>query len=217
MTPQRRYRTEILPLVEAERLDLADFLQTLDDHEWTVASLCSGWTVHDVAAHLTLSTRQTTLATLARVARARGDIDAVFSGWARERAAVYGPSELIAQLRATAGSPHRLAISSPFDPLLDVLVHGQDIARPLGRERPVPLERAIPALEHAWTSPFYGAPKRYSGLRFVATDANWSTGDGPCEVHAPVSDLLLLATGRAAGLSEVTGPGAAEAIARLSA
>lgn len=217
MTPQRRYRTEILPLVEAERLDLADFLETLDEHEWTAPSLCSGWTVRDVAAHLTLSTRQTTIGTLARVARARGDIDAVFADWARERSAACGPAEVIAQLRATAGSTHRLTISSPFDPLVDILVHGQDIARPLGRERPVLPERAIPALGHAWTSSFYGAPKRFAGLRFVATDGDWSTGDGPLEVHAPLSDLLLLATGRTAGLTGVTGPGATEAATRLPA
>ncbi|WP_298799869.1 maleylpyruvate isomerase family mycothiol-dependent enzyme [Pseudonocardia sp. 73-21] len=216
MKPQRIYRTEILPLVEAERLDLADFLESLDDHEWAEPSLCPGWTVHDVAAHLTLSTRQSSLVTLARVLRARGDIDAVFAAWARARSAAYDPAEVTAQLRATAGSTHRMVISSPFDPLLDILVHGQDIARPLGRERPVLAERAIPALGHAWTSSFYGAPERFAGLRFVATDADWSTGDGPLEVRAPVGDLLLLATGRTAGLEGVSGPGATEAAERIA-
>lgn len=100
--------------------------------------------------------------------------------------------------------------------LLDILVHGQDIARPLGRERPLASERAIPALRHAWSSSFYGAPKRFAGMRFVATATDWSTGDGPLEVRAPVGDLLLLATGRAAGLTEVSGPGADEAAGRMA-
>jgi uncharacterized protein (TIGR03083 family) len=217
MSARRRYRTEVLPLVEAERLDLADFLEGLDDHEWTVPSLCAGWTVHDVAAHLTLSTRQTSLGTFVRALRARGDINAAFAGWARERAAAFGPAEVIAQLRETAGSTHRMTISSPFDPLLDILVHGQDIARPLGRDRGVRADRALPALDHAWTSPFYGAGQRFDGLRFVATDLEWSTGTGPREVRAPASDLLLLATGRAAGLAGTTGPGAGAAQERMAA
>ncbi|MGY2114241.1 hypothetical protein ACW9HR_10020 [Nocardia gipuzkoensis] len=44
-------------------------------------------------------------------------------------------------------------------------------------------------------------------MRVVATDAEWSAGSGPEEIHGPLSDLLLLATGRAAGLAGVTGTG----------
>ncbi len=48
--------------------------------------------------------------------------------------------------------------------------------------------------------------KRLRGVRVVATDAEWSAGSGPEEIHGPLSDLLLLATtGRAAGLAGVTG------------
>ena len=50
---------DILGWVRDERLSLADFLDGLDEHEWRMDSLCQGWTVHDVAAHLTLSTRTT--------------------------------------------------------------------------------------------------------------------------------------------------------------
>ena len=129
----------------------------------------------------------------------------------------FGPAELVAQLRATAGSARRPLGTQPPDPLVDVLVHGQDITRPLGRRRDMPSDRVGPALDHVWTSSFYGARKRFAGLRLVATDLDWSAGDGDREVRGPVGELLLLATGRAAGLDGVGGPGRDEAATRLGA
>lgn len=124
--------------------------------------------------------------------------------------------ELVAQLRATAGLDHRLPLSGPLDPLVDILVHGQDIARPLGRQREMAVDRVAPALDHAWSSMFYGRPdKRFRGLRFIATDAGWSAGEGTREVRGPASDLLLLVTGRAAGLAGLTGVGVEEAAGRM--
>lgn len=201
-------RSGILAWVKAERLSLADFLDDLDDHEWQRDSLCAGWTVHDVAAHMTLSTRSTFLGTIKGAIRARGNWNRMEAGLARDRAAVFGPAELIAQLRETAGSAHRAPLSSRWDPLVDALVHGQDVARPLGREREMPAEQTVAALEHVLASPFYGARKRLAGTRLVATDREWAAGNGQDEIRGPTGELLLLATGRAAGLAGVCGPGA---------
>ena len=212
-TSIRRTHVAMAPDVEAERLDLADLLDTLDDREWRAASLCAGWTVRDVVAHLTLADREFA-ATALRLIRARGDFDRVTADMARERALRYSPTELVAQLRETAGQPRRFPMSSPLDPLTDILVHGQDIARPLGRERPMQIERVLPVLQHVWKSFFLGTRKRF-GLRFIASDADWSAGEGPREVRGPASDLLLLATGRRAGLSGLTGDGRVEVAARL--
>ncbi|WP_433323223.1 maleylpyruvate isomerase family mycothiol-dependent enzyme [Spirillospora sp. CA-294931] len=189
---------QILSWTEAERLDLADFLDTLDEHEWGVDSLCAGWTVHDVLAHLTLSTRTGLPAFVKGVIRARGSLDRMEADAARRRAAEYTPAELIAQFRATAASPRRSPGSKPADPLVDVLVHGQDIARPLGRVREMPAERAAVALERVWTSGFYGARKRLPGTRLIATDTDWTAGEGAKEVRGPAGELLLLSTGRPA-------------------
>lgn len=201
-------RDEILAWVKAERLSLADFLDDLGDHEWQAASLCPGWTMHDVAAHLTLSTRSTLLGTIKGAIRARGDFNRMVADEARERAARFAPAELVAQFRETAGSARRSPGSGPLDPLADALVHGQDIARPLGRVRAMPAEPTIAALDHILASPFYGARKRFRGTRLTATDLDWSAGEGPDEARGPAADLLLLATGRAAGLAGLSGPGA---------
>lgn len=197
----------ILAWTKAERLGLADLFAELDDHEWEAASLCPGWTVRDVAAHLTTSTRTTLRDTIKGAIRARGDFDRMVADQARELAVAHEPAELIALLRETAGSARRAPGAGPLDPLVDALVHGQDVARPLGRVREMPVEPTVAALDHVRRSIFYGARKRFRGTRLVATDVEWSAGDGPDEVRGPVGDLLLLATGRAAGLATLLGPG----------
>jgi uncharacterized protein (TIGR03083 family) len=209
-------RDAILRAVEAERRDLADLLDRLAPADWDAESLCANWTVRDVVAHLTLVTRLSKPAAVLGVLRARGDIHKMIGDAARRRAAEFTPAELVAQLRATAGSARRPLGAQPPDPLVDILVHGQDIARPLGRHRAMPPERVQPALEHVWSSSFYGARKRFAGLRFVATDVDWSAGEG-AEVRGPSGELLLLLTGRPAGLDGLDGPGAAEAADRLKA
>ncbi|WP_331770637.1 maleylpyruvate isomerase family mycothiol-dependent enzyme (plasmid) [Embleya sp. NBC_00888] len=208
-------RDEILAWVRDERLGLADFLDTLDADDWRVTSLCSDWTMHELAAHLTTSTRTTLRSMIKGAIRARGDFDRMNADEARELAARFTPAELIAQVRETAGSARRAPLAAPLDPLVDVLVHGQDAARPLGRVREMPTERALAALGHVLSSPFYGARKRCRGTRLVATDAEWSAGTGPDEVRGPTADLLLLATGRPAGLTAVSGPGRARIASAL--
>ncbi|MFB6725279.1 maleylpyruvate isomerase family mycothiol-dependent enzyme [Kribbella sp. NPDC056345] len=191
------------PRIEAERLDLADFLDTLTDADWRVPSLCPAWTVHDVVAHLTLSTRTTLSDVLRGAIRARGNWERMEADAAVERAARFTPAELIAQFRETAASTKRSPGSKPLDTLTDALVHGQDIAIPLGRERQMPLDLAQAALDHVLKSPFYGARKRFRGTRLIATNTDWSAGTGSTELRAPVQDLLLVATGRRPSL--VTG------------
>ncbi|MEV2222366.1 maleylpyruvate isomerase family mycothiol-dependent enzyme [Nocardia vinacea] len=200
---------EIQLWTQAERLELADFFDDLEDHEWAVPSLCGGWTVHEVLAHVTLSNRVTLGQTLLGVLRARGDWNRMTADLARERAARFTPAELVAQLRESAGSTRRAPGAGPLDPLADTIIHGQDIARPLGRVRQVPTKPGVAALDHIIGSRFYGARQRLRGIRLTAVDADWSAGDGPDEVRGPLSDLLLVSTGRVAGLSGLAGSGVA--------
>ncbi|WP_018685225.1 maleylpyruvate isomerase family mycothiol-dependent enzyme [Actinokineospora enzanensis] len=205
----------MLPWTTAERLGLADLLDDLTDAEWRSPSLCAGWTMHDLAAHLTLSTRTTLPFVLRRIWRARGNFDRMVAAAALERSARFSPAELIDQLRATADSPRRAPLAAPADPLVDALVHGQDIARPLGRFRAMPGPQAEAALEHVLASPFYGARKRLGLTTLIATDRDWTAsanpGHGPGEeIRGPIGDLLLVATGRPAGLAALSGRGVAD-------
>ncbi|GAA3621569.1 hypothetical protein GCM10022267_04690 [Lentzea roselyniae] len=171
----------IMKWLEAERLSVADLLDDLTDDEWQRETLCTGWTVQEMAAHLTTSTRTGWGDVIKGAVRARFDWNRMEDARTRAFAAQFTRSELIAQIRETAASPKRAPMAAPIDPLVDFLVHGQDIARPLGRAREMPLEPAEAALEHVLRSPFWGARKRFPG------------GEMPA---LPVSDLLMLATGR---------------------
>ncbi|GAB3724826.1 maleylpyruvate isomerase family mycothiol-dependent enzyme [Amycolatopsis oliviviridis] len=199
---------KILAWTEAERLSFADLLEELDEKDWSAGTLCPKWTVHELAAHLALSPRTGLKETIIGAIKARGDWDRMTADQAIEHATRHSPAELVAQIREDAGSAHRSPGAKPIDPLADVLIHGQDIVRPLGRTRPMPEQPTIAALEHILASPFWGARKRCKGVTMIATDAGWSGGSGPDEVRGPLADLLLAATGRGTGLAALTGPGA---------
>ncbi len=197
----------IATAVTEERLALCDLLDTLTSDEWQVRSLCPQWTVVDVVAHLTLATRDTTWRLLKGAIKARGNFDRMTADMARDHARRFEPTALVQQLRDTATSTRRAPLSSRLDPLVDVLVHAQDITRPLGRAHPTPPERAVPALAHAVNSRWYGGSKRFGAVTVIATDIEWSFGTGDRDVRGPAGDLLLIATGRRAGLAQLSGSG----------
>ena len=196
---------EVWRAIDAERAGLAELLEDLTPGEWAAPSLCPDWRVRDVAAHLTLSHMPPATAVL-EVLRARGNYDRMVHDSAVRQAAL-PCDEFPRRLRAMVGSRRKVPFVAPLVPLLDVLVHGQDIARPIGRHRPMPARAAAAAADHVWSMgwPFH-ARRRLHGLRLSATDASWSVGDGRA-VEGPISALLLLMTGRDAALDELTGEG----------
>jgi uncharacterized protein (TIGR03083 family) len=137
--------------------------------------------------------------------RARGSFDRMVRDTALRRATT-PREELVAALRAMVGSRRRAPGISPLEPLLDVLVHGQDITLALGLERSMPLDAATTAATRVWTAPWpvsraFSARRRLRGLHLVADDVDWSVGDG-ARVEGPVEALLLVLTGRTAAVSD---------------
>ena len=98
---------------------------------------------------------------------------------------------------------------------MDLVIHAQDIARPLGLPYASPPEVVAASLAYVATSRFMGGPRRLAGLRLVSADTGWTLGTGP-ELRGPDTDLLLVASGRAAGLDALDGPGVAVLAGRLS-
>ena len=194
--------------VAAERLRLADFVADLTDAQWSTPSLCEAWTVRDVIAHLTTTTRTTLPQLVAAVLRARGSFDRMEVILASKRSARYSTAELVDQLRESAQSSRRTIASSPMDPLMDLVVHAQDIARPLRTPYVSPPEVVAASLEYVATNRFMGGPRRLAGIRLVSTDTGWTLGEG-AELRGPDIDLLLVAAGRPAGLTALDGPGKA--------
>lgn len=196
---------EVWRAIDAERAGLADLLEDLTPTEWDAPSLCDAWRVRDVAAHVTLS-HQGFRETLVGAVRARGNFDVMIRDSAL-RAASLPRAEYPRRLRAMVGSRRTAPFVTPMEPLLDVLVHGQDIALPLGRIRPMPTAAATAAAQRVWDMGFpFRARRRLAGLRLTATDAEWTVGSG-ARVEGPIAALLLLVTGRDAAVQQLTGDG----------
>lgn len=187
---------EIWAEIDQGKTRLAALLAELTPEQWRTPSLCDAWTVRDVAAHLSLAPTISVRQTAREVVRARGNFDRMVRVTAIERAAARTDDQILADLRATTGT-RRLAPSTFVrDPLLDVLVHTQDIARPLDREVSAPVTPTLEALEWTWRRGFPFWPgRRFRGRRVVAADADWARGRG-VDLVAPAGDLLLMATGR---------------------
>jgi uncharacterized protein (TIGR03083 family) len=196
-------------VVDSERSSLADLLESLSPDQWAHPSLCAHWRVREVAAHLALAHAGPGAAALGMV-RAGGSFDRMVRDTARRHAAV-PPAQLVAELRAMVGSRRRAPGISHLEPMLDVLVHGQDIAIPLDLPRPMPTAAAAAAATRVWTmgwplSLAFRARTRLRGLRLVATDTDWAVGEGQL-LEGPIAALLLLMTGRSAALDRLAGPG----------
>ena len=203
-------RDEVWRAIDAQRLAICDLLDQLTDDEWQTPSLCDGWTVRDVAAHLTLQAIGP-LDMASMVLRWPGTLSLSMNRTIREvarRQAALPTATLIERNRAMVGSHrHNLGVTNQ-ETLIDILVHGQDIAVPLGREVIMDRAAAAFAASRVWSRgwPFHPR-RRFAGLRLVATDIDWAVGEGP-EVRGPIEALLLLITGRdGATQSRLTGPG----------
>ena len=207
-------RAAVDDAVSAERRRLADHVADATDAQWAVPSLCDAWTVRHVIAHLTVTTRLTVPLLLRAAVRARGSFDRMEIDLAAWRVAAYSTAELVAQLRESAESSRRFPGSAPMDPLMDLVIHAQDIARPLGQTYVSPPEVVAACLAYVAANKFMGGPKRLAGVRLVSTDTGWTFGDG-AELHGPDVDLLLVASGRPTGLAALDGPGAAVVAPRL--
>jgi uncharacterized protein (TIGR03083 family) len=199
--------TAVWAAIDAQRVALVDLLRQLDDDAWGRPSLCAGWTVRDVAAHLTFA--QAGLREVAGDAlRARGRMDVAIRDGAIRRARQRSTAQLIDQMAAMIGSRRHVPVVTCRETLIDALVHSQDIAIPVGRPFELPAPAAAGAADRVWQRWDKPWPRaRFRGYRLVATDTDWSVGSG-AEVRAPMGVLLLVLTGRTAALPALSGPGA---------
>lgn len=202
---------QIWAAIDAHRLRTAELLEQLSDDEWVHRSLCDGWTVRDVAAHLTL--QQLTLGHALREAvRHPAGMNRMIREWARRRAKL--PREqLVAEIRGMVGSRrHNIGVTCQ-ETLIDILVHSQDIAVPLDRRLDIDLQAAAVAATRVWSYRVGSKAKVFAkvpldGFRFNATDVTWVVGAGR-EVTGPMVPILLVITGRLAALPMLSGDGVA--------
>ena len=197
---------DVWELVHAERAALADDLERLTDEQWREPSLCEGWSVHEVAAHLVDNARATPFGVVWAMVRARGNFDRQNQqGMERNQGAT--PRETLSRLREVA--PRRTGPPAPVDSrLVEEVVHGEDIRRPLGIWHDYAAESIERALRYQArvSEGLGGGRQRAERVTLHADDMELSIGDGP-QVHGPALALLLVISGRTAALADLEGPG----------
>jgi uncharacterized protein (TIGR03083 family) len=205
--------SDAMQMARAEREEFAALLEGLTPQQWESPTLCKGWRVRDVVAHVIgydpLS-RMQLLRWMARGLVTRGGSNAV-------ELAAYAdtsPEELMALVRKyvvpqgiTAGFGGRIALT-------DGMIHQQDIRRPLGIGRSISAERLRIALDFTLTAPRLLGAWQVRGVRLVATDLDWSHGKG-AEVRGTGEAVLMAMAGRAAALDDLEGPGRAKLAQRF--
>ncbi|MFF5935160.1 maleylpyruvate isomerase family mycothiol-dependent enzyme [Streptomyces sp. NPDC012508] len=188
-------RKDLAAAIAAERRELADLLDALPAESWDSPTLCGGWRVREVAAHMSLGFRSSLPRTALELVRARGRLHRMTDRCARRDAARYSTRELAALLRDNAWHPWTPPVGGAAAALGHDVVHGLDITVALGLDRRVPDDRLriLLAGVDARTLRFFRA--ELDGVELRATDLDWSFGTGT-PVRGAAQDLLLLAYGR---------------------
>jgi uncharacterized protein (TIGR03083 family) len=193
--------------IHAERELMADTLAGLTPEAWVTPSLCTGWSVKETAGHILAAAEQTPANFYKELIAVRFRFD-VFTDRAARRLAALEPSVLVDRLRARTTTTNH-----PPAPVLamlgEIVVHGEDIRRPLAIAHRAP-EEALVAVADSYkkSNLLIGAKRRITGLRLRASDAAWMTGDGP-EVTGPLASLVLAMSGRRAAHADLAGEGLA--------
>lgn len=201
----------LMELAYDERSDLAAFLSTLSAEDWRTESLCAGWTVKDVVAHVISYEELSPLGLARRFVKGRV-VRANEVGVAEY--STLSPQELVEFLNRHLRPRGLTAGFGGMIGLVDATIHHQDIRRALGRPRTVPPHRLRRILPLVPGNPRLGAGRRIKGLRLRADDISWEHGDGP-EVTGTGEALLLAMTGRRQAAEELTGPGRTTLLDRL--
>lgn len=191
--------------IHAERAELADLIAGLTAEQWRAPSLCSGWSVGVLAAHILAAAEQTPGHFVGGILSSGLRFNAFMDKDARARGTLT-PVQVAERLNARTNTTNKPP--APTQAMLgEVVIHGEDLRRPLGLRHDSPAEALNACLESATKANFpVGGKKRIAGLTLVATDTGWSVGSGP-DVRGPATDLLLAMTGREAGLAGLAGAG----------
>lgn len=203
---RRLDREFVFAAVANERREIANLVDGLSDAELAIPSLCKGWDIKTVAAHV-LSTLDDDLSVFMRLAARRGSLARAIDELARRHAQLPA-ADITASLRRYADRRISPPLFGPLDPLADVLVHGGDMRIPLG----LPLDPdpqlaalALDFLTGPW--PFGFVPLgRLRGIALRGTDIGrvWNKGT---EVSGPAAALMMAVAGRTALLDMLGGPG----------
>jgi uncharacterized protein (TIGR03083 family) len=194
-------------MAREERVEFASFLEGLTPEQWDSPTLCDKWRVREVAVHTVSYDELNTAGLIGRFLKGRLSADRINAVGVADYAD-RTPEQIVALIRAnteprglTGGFGGKIALT-------DGMIHQQDIRRPLGLPRTIDQERLRTALDFARFAPTIRGAWRARGVRLVATDLDWSYGNGE-EARGSGEALLMAIAGRRAALDDLEGPGKA--------
>jgi uncharacterized protein (TIGR03083 family) len=194
--------------ITAERNRSADLLETLDESQLATSSLCGQWTVRDVFAHELMPLITPVGKFGIAMIKSRGSFDKANDALSRQ-VARRPVADIASGLRQRAKSSFH-APGFPLEAsLLDLLVHGQDIRRPLGLRRdfdPDAQRKALELLTKPKAERAFVPKGRLAGLRWRADDLDWTYGAGPV-VRGSGEAIMMAMTGRSSALDDLAGEG----------
>ncbi|QWF82404.1 maleylpyruvate isomerase family mycothiol-dependent enzyme [Amycolatopsis sp. CA-230715] len=188
--------TEIEIDIAEHRRALATVLEGLDDGQWDTPSLCAGWRVREVAAHLTMPFRYKLPKVALGMLKARGNFARMADRAARHDAATMTTAELTAALADNADFVWKPPGGGMDGALSHDVIHGLDITVPLGIDLPIPSGRMLRVLAGSDSErgrKFFGVD--LNGIELRADDLDWSLGSGT-PLSGRAQDLLLVLCGR---------------------
>jgi uncharacterized protein (TIGR03083 family) len=197
--------SDIWTTISAERGALADDLANLTPAQWDTPSLCSEWTVRDIVAHLSATASLNPATFFFNMAKAGFSFDRFANGQIGKHRGS-DPAATLSEFRGVQNST-----SAPPGPktswLGEVVVHGEDVRRPLGIAHTYPLDAVREVIDfYKGSNMLIGSKNRIAGLALKATDDDWQHGQGDA-VEGPLLSLLLAMTGRGAACDDLAGPG----------
>ncbi|WP_290051260.1 maleylpyruvate isomerase family mycothiol-dependent enzyme [Amycolatopsis solani] len=185
----------IQKMIAAERRELAAVLDGLSPAAWVSPTLCAGWRVPEVVAHMTMPFRFSAGRFVGELLKSGGRFHAMADRVARQGAAELSREALVASLRDNADHPWRPPGGGPEGALSHDVIHGLDITTALGLERRVPAERleVIFAAMKPKQVKYFGTD--LDGVALRADDLDWSYGTGT-PLTGTAQDLLLVLCNR---------------------
>jgi uncharacterized protein (TIGR03083 family) len=201
------------PTIHAERRALAEDLEALTDEQWATASLCSGWSVQQVLAHMTATAEMTPVMFFPKLAGSGFKFNTLSEKEIAQRTKGTA-SETLARFKSRITSTKHPP--GPVDSWLgETIIHSEDIRRPLKIEHDYDQDAVMRVADfYKKSNLVVGAKKRIAGLGLRATDADWTSGEGP-EVAGPLLSLVMAITGRSAVTKDLTGDGVSTLHSRM--
>jgi len=187
---------DLMRAITAERQDLADLLGDLPDQAWDAATLCTGWRVRELVAHVTMPFRYGPARFLSELVRSGGRFHVMADRCARRDAARMPAAELLAALSENVANPWKPPGGGLSGALTHDVVHGLDMTVPLGIARQVPEDRlriVMAAITDSRALKHFGTD--LAGVELRADDMDWSLGSGQ-QLSGAAQDLLLVMCGR---------------------